>query len=337
MACECVFNCKAIIIETYGARRGGVDLRSGSRLLVAVLVITVVVLVAFLFGSGSQKIAGDWAGISLHSLSEGDAELVKESGAGWIRIDCFEDVDSALANAEAQGLKVLAILDSWTMNNRTVFSLDEWESNVTYYVAKYADYVNAWEIWNEPANPNVKWTLLNGSLPEDMSQIVEFYYSMVQVASPIIRQYNPDAAIVLFGGLNLFSGADPNLEYDKDFAARLAAMGIEQYGDAFSVHAYPWTDDTSLWSCRAYDDALEYYQQLFPSLEVWLTETGHYVDSEGELGQAQYMRDAVEYFKGKVTRFFWYSLQDNPGEQQFGLVENGKLRLAYHELKDKLR
>ena len=85
----------------------------------------------------------------------------------------------------------------------------------------------------------------------------------------------------------------------------------------------------------AYDTALAYYQELFPSLEVWVTETGHYFNSEGAEGQTRYMRNA-DYFNGKVARFFWYSLLDNPGEQHFGLVEDGKLRPAYHELRNKL-
>jgi hypothetical protein len=320
----------------YTSGGGAVSLRWGVKLAVAASVLVVLLVVAFFLGSSSQKIAGDWAGISVHYLSDDDAEPVKESGAGWIRIDCFEDVDASLANAKTRELKVLGILDSWTMNGLTVFSLDEWECNVTYYVSRYAGYVDAWEIWNEPANPKEGWTLLDAELPEEMSLIADFYYAIVEVASPIIRQYDPDAAIVLLGGLNLFSGGDPNLEYEKEFAAQLAAKGIEQYGDAVSVHAYPWTGDTSLWSCQAYDDGLAYYRGLFPSLKVWVTETGHYVDFEGEEGQARYMRNAIDCFDGKAARFFWYSLLDNPGEQRFGLVEDGKLRLAYQELRDKL-
>jgi hypothetical protein len=68
-----------------------------------------------------------------------------------------------------------------------------------------------------------------------------------------------------------------------------------------------------------------------------------YVDVEGEVGQARYMRDAIEYFEGRVTRFFWYSLWDNEWEvndsvqpKHFGLVEDEQLRLAYYELRDKL-
>lgn len=279
-------------------------------------------------------------GISLHSLNTTEAQWVEESGAGWIRIDCFKGFDTALENAKTHGLKVLAILDSWMFGESVIFTLEAWRLNVTHYVSQYADYVDAWEIWNEPANPRMNWTLLNATLPENMNQIVEFYFSMVQNASLIIRQYDPTAKIVLFGGLSLWSGGDPNLGLDIDFSTRLAAMNIEQYGDAFSVHAYPWTNDTKSWNCHTYDDALAYYRGLFPSLEVWVTETGHYIeDVEGEEGQARYMRDALQYFRGRVTRLFWYSLRDNPGEEKhFGLIgDDGKRRPAYDELRNKLK
>ena len=72
-----------------------------------------------------------------------------------------------------------------------------------------------------------------------MSKIVDFYYSMAQTVYPIIRQYDPTAKIVLFGGLNLYSGSEQHLTFDEDFAKQLANMNIEQYGDAISIHAYP--------------------------------------------------------------------------------------------------
>ena len=73
-----------------------------------------------------------------------------------------------------------------------------------------------------------------------MSEIVEFYFSMVEVASPIIREYDPTAKIILIGGLNLWSGKGPHLELDMKFAQELMALNIEHYGDAISIHAYPW-------------------------------------------------------------------------------------------------
>jgi hypothetical protein len=272
----------------------------------------------------SNQTGKDWMGISLHSLSMNEAQLVNASNAHWIRVDCYEEFETAVVNAKAYDLKVLGILDSWMFNQQLTFTLEEWRDNVTYYVSQYADHVDAWEIWNKPANPN--YTLS-----------VEKYHLMVQTASPIIRRYDPSAKIVLFGGLNLWSGSDPHLALDKDFAEQIATINIEQYGDTLSVHAYPWMEKVESWIWEKYTDSLAYYQERYPSLEIWVTETGHPVEFEGEEGQARYMCDAIQYFKGKVTQLFWYSLLDNAWEENdFGLIGDGTPRLAYYELKNEL-
>jgi hypothetical protein len=278
----------------------------------------------------------------LHSLSESEAQIVKTSGARWIRIDVSPEIDMAVKNAKAYDLKVLGILDSWMFSNQKIFTLEEWRGNVTHYVSQYADYVDAWEIWNEPANPGINNTLLNLTIFDDgenkiiyenMSKISEFYFSMVETASPIIREYDPTAKIVLFGGLNLWSGNDPHRELDMNFSSELADKNITRYGDAISVHAYPWstTVEPTVW--HSYNETLAYYRELF-ALEVWVTETGLSIDFEGESAQAQYMHDSLAYFEGKATMVFWYSLVDNAWEdKRFGLINGSTPRLAYYELK----
>ncbi len=311
-------------------------IKLSSFVLIVVLVIGAYFIANRLLPA-SNLIDGDWAGISLHSLSANEAQVVNASGARWIRIDVFPEFETAIKNAKAYDLKVLAILDSWMFTNSTMFTLEEWRGNVTHYVSQYAEYVDAWEIYNEPANPNYTLSSEKYNSKENMSQIVEFYFSMVEIASPIIREYDPSAKIVLFGGLNLWSGGEYNLALDKEFAQELAVLNIEQYGDAVSIHAYPWSAKIEPTVWQRYDEALDYYRDLF-TLEFWVTETGHYVDVEGEEGQARYMHDALAYFKGKVARFFWYSLVDNAWEDQcFGLIDEGTPRLAYYELKNKLK
>ncbi len=288
----------------------------------------------------SNPIENDWVGISVHSLSANEAQLVNESGARWIRIDASDDFGTAVANAKAYNLKVLGILDSWMFNGTSAFTLEEWRNAVTHYVSNYSNSVDAWEIWNEPANPTYPLLNLNITTQQNMSRIVEFYYSMVQTASPIIRQYDPTAKIVLFGGLNLWSGNDPNLALDKEFAQQLAAMNITQYGDAISVHAYPWMEQVQPWIWEKYDESLAYYRGLFTnkSLEIWVTETGQPIESGGEQGQAQYMTDTLQHFQGNITRLFWYSLVDNAADKKsFGLIGNASTpRLAYYILQKQL-
>jgi hypothetical protein len=310
-----------------------------SSVLILILIIAAYSIADKMMLPAPTPIERDWAGICVHSLSEDEAQLVSESGAGWVRIDVSENFGVAVTNAKAYNLKVLGILDSWMFNDSTTFTPEEWRDAVTHYVSNYSDDVDAWEIWNEPANPKQNWTLLNLNIssPENMSKIVQFYFSMVQIASPIIRHYDPTAKILLFGGLTLWSGNASNLALDKEFALQLAALNIKQYGDAISVHAYPWTEkvEPSIW--EKYDQSLDYYKGLF-NMEIWVTETGYAVGSEGESGQAYYMSDALQYFNGKVAKFFWYSLLDNAWDgQSFGLIGNGTTpRLAYYELQKHL-
>ena len=304
------------------------------------MLIIVVVIVAYLIANNmslmSNSPENEWIGISLHSLSATEVQIVNASGARWIRIDVFPGFEAAIKNAKAQNLKVLAILDSWMFGQNTTFTLEEWHDNVTHYVSQYANDVDAWEIWNEPASPNYTLSTEKYNSTENMSQIVEFYFSMVATASPIIREYDPSAKIVLLGGLNLWSGDDPNLGLDKNFAQQLADKDIEQYGDAISVHAYPWMEKIEPMIWEKYSDSMAFYRELYPSLEMWLTETGYPIDFGGESAQAQYMHDSLDYFEGKVTMLFWYSLMDNAWEDKsFGLIDgDGTPRLAYYELKN---
>jgi hypothetical protein len=302
-------------------------------------VIAVVVVVGAYFISCRMQqpkailqLENDYLGICVHSLSLNEAQVVNESGARWIRIDASEDLSNfgaSVQNAKKYNLSVLAILDSWMFNKSTVFSLDDWRGNVTYYVSQFAAYVDAWEIWNEPANPTDPLQNLSPTSPENMTKIVNFYFSMVQTACPIIRQHDQTAKILLFGGLNLYSDSDIHLDLDENFSSQLAAMGIEQYGDAISVHAYPWRPvQPQVWG--SYASSLAYYKGLFTnkSFEVWVTETGQPVEVSGESGQAQYMNDTLSFFGGNAAAVFWYSLVDNLWElekenpQSFGLVGN---------------
>jgi len=275
------------------------------------------------------------AGICVHTLTEQDATLVSESGAGWIRIDISNnetDLTVSLANAKNHTLSVLGILGSWMFNQSCNFSLTEWENAVFSNVSKYASYVDAWEIWNEPTSTTPYWEL----------QVD--YLSMVQIASPIIRQNDPDAEIILLGGLQLYTGGDSTqLLVDKAFAGNLSVFDLMQYGDAISVHAYPWGGQITHKVWNSYQTSLAEYRQIFgnSTLDIWVTETGQNLTHCGndEAAQAQYTEDAFDFFNGKVSHLFCYALKDESVYQgDFGLVDvNMQPRKAYFAVQDCLK
>jgi hypothetical protein len=311
--------------------------------LIAAALILCLLLFTYQSIQPSQTVTsrGDTVGICVHDLTSIQATQVKDSGACWIRIDVSDSLSNfgvSVQNAKDSGLKVLAILDSWMFDRSSVFTLQDWQSNVTYYVSQYADYVDAWEIYNEPASwqyPLLNLNLTNQQSQENLNKIADFYYQMAQTAAPIIRQYDPTAKILLLGGCHLYTDTDPQISLDKEFAEKVAAKNITQYGDALSLHAYTWNQSDIVLLHQKYADALTFYRDLFGgSLEVWITETGKSIEDTGESGQATYMVDALNYFYGRVDKVFWYLLQDysdDPGT--FGLFSGDDIvRPAYGEL-----
>jgi hypothetical protein len=269
----------------------------------------------------------------VHSLTDREARLVTLAGVQWIRADVAEipgtySFAEIIVNAKKNGIKILGVLDIWTMEWNWAFSLDEWESSIRASVAKYNASVDAWEIWNEPLYPSNPIT-------------AERYYDMLRTAYPIIKNMNPRSVVIMGGGLHLNTGGDPWLARDKSFAQRLSNLGADQYADAISFHAYPWTRVVDNWVWNNYAESLNFYRSLFKKqLQIWITETGQPAEFDGEQSQAKYMTDALDFFGARgIDNVFWYELRDNPKWTTewptFGLLsELLKPRLAFSSLQE---
>jgi hypothetical protein len=296
-------------------------------LLISIIAVAYIIVLSTPQQPQANKADPKTIGICVHSLSPDDAQLINQTGARWIRIDISDNqtaLTASLINAKNYDLYVLGILGSWMLNQSCSFTLDQWRSAVSSNVSKYAPYVDAWEIWNEPASTEPGW------------QLQADYLSMVQIASPIIRSTDPTAKIVLLGGLQLYKGSPNVPAEDKAFAENLP-INITDYGDAISVHAYPWGNTASSVWVSQYSSSLQYYNQLFDSLEVWVTETGQNITDCGgnEQLQAQYLSDSLNFFNGKVSHVFWYALyDDNSIMGDFGLIQGAvNPRSCYTELR----
>lgn len=271
----------------------------------------------------TQKIDPQTVGICVHYLSTDDAQIVSQAGVRWIRIDCNgTQFGEWVKTAKAYNFSVLAILGSWMYNGSCNITLKEWNQSVTYYVTRYAPYVDAWEIWNEPTSTTLGW------------QLQIDYTSMTQIASPIIRQNDPTAKIVLLGGMQLYTGGADGAASDREFAENLQAKNISQYADAISVHAYPWSGNVQQNVWDSYNDSLEFYHGLFLGKEIWVTETGQSIEDAAETGQNSYLETGLPFFQGKADMVFWYCLRDIPDDlKSFGLLDScGNPREVYPTL-----
>jgi hypothetical protein len=269
-------------------------------------------------------------GVSVHSLTTQEADFVKLANAQWVRADVAElpseySFADIVTNAKNRGIKVLGLLDIWTMKWNWNFTTKDWEIAVRTSVAQHKDNVDAWEIWNEPEYPSNPIT-------------AERYFEMLRTAYSIIKEYAPHSEVLMGGGLNLNTGGDPWLARDQAFAKRLSELGAEQYADGISFHAYPWTNKIADWVWQRYDESLGFYRSLFKKhLEVWITETGYPAEVEGETSQSAYLAKAVSFFgQRSADAVFWYELRDtaysNP-TPTFGLLtETLTPRPAFYSL-----
>ena len=126
------------------------------RLTIVVLVIVVLLVTAFFAPNvvlPNNAKSGEWVGLCAHFLGMNEAAMANASGARWVRLDVSNSFASSIINAKFYKLNVLGILDSAMFNDSTTFNLEQWRSNVTFYVSQYANSVDAWEIWNEPTTP----------------------------------------------------------------------------------------------------------------------------------------------------------------------------------------
>jgi hypothetical protein len=273
----------------------------------------------------------DWMGVSVHSLTSVESNLVRGAGVGWVRADVGEipgeySFEQIAVKAKDLGLKVLGILDIWTMKWNWNFTTDEWAEAVRYAATRYQRNVDAWEIWNEPESP---------LQPMD----AQIYFNLLRVAYPILKESCPHAPVLMGGGLQLNSGDDPWLSRDEAFAKEIFELGAEDYADGISFHAYPWTQELADWVWANYSASLAFYQLLAKKpLEIWITETGRPAEFEGEKDQANYLADTILFFRNrKVSRIFWYELRDTPEwtaeNPTFGLLtENLTPRASYFAL-----
>ncbi len=244
-------------------------------------------------------------------LSDKDADYLKKAEKGGIN----QLLVLAYGNKNYNG-----VTDNMTLPtaNDTVY-YNGWLEYVEYTVTQVKDYVDAYEVWNEP---NID--VFNYNLAASGEDYAKLYLD----TKAIINKIDPTAR-VLCGAI---TGAAE--KYAEDILKYVSEKGnVNDLIDVFSIHIYTQLDD------ELYASALEKWETLFDKYgftgDVWMTENG--VTADGSSSRTETAQAAMvaklgthwENFLMKNNRNgvnFWYDLRNDVGvsdyEDNFGLVDS---------------
>lgn len=205
---------------------------------------------------------------------------------------------------------------------------------VRYTVSQVKDYVDAYEIWNEPNIKGFNYNLLaNGT----------DYAKLYLDAKAIIDELDPTAMVVC-GAITGTDDADT--DFGKAIFDYVKTKGdVNSLIDAFSIHLYTQLSD------ETYAKGLSEWEGIFDSYgytgQVWMTENGVTADNDtagNESDQAAMVAKLgvqwERYLKenGRDGISFWYDLRNDVGisnyEDNFGLVDSShNMKPAGHSMK----
>ncbi|OGY79355.1 MAG: hypothetical protein A3B74_00735 [Candidatus Kerfeldbacteria bacterium RIFCSPHIGHO2_02_FULL_42_14] len=185
--------------------------------------------------------------------------------------------------------------------------LSEWEEFVTTVVRRYGKDVAVWEVWNEPDSPDFL-----------VPNTAAAYIPILNVASKVIRKYDPHARI-LNGGLSF-----PNASF-----ARTLYEQVPKDFDALAFHVYTCRQPNhNLLQAQLaeIDTVLRTYA---PKDRVWVTEFGCSTGSSGITQEyaTAYKQEVLDILFAYpwMERAFIYTIRnrDDAGayENNFGLLD----------------
>jgi hypothetical protein len=286
--------------------------------IIGVIILIFIILFAVYEIAPAQPTHKIQYGTNINEFTFYQASLLKKAGITWIRSDY--DVpgwNQILGIAEYYNISVLGIFDYASLPNG--FTYQNWNATIQYATTTYPQ-VAAWEIWNEPDQPNFYYGIQNGSAQQ--------YFTLLKYAYAIIHKNDPKAQVIALGGYDI-----PANTSQLNWVNTLFSLGISNYSTAISLHLYPgYFSSEPAPAILAYQTLIDYIKTK-TSEPIWITETGTTVD------QSTYITEAYTAFiKEGITHIFWYNSQDNSPtnvSQQFGLLNYyGVPKPSYYTLQN---
>lgn len=177
-----------------------------------------------------------------------------EDRAAW-----FKRYDQILLNYRDQDIRVVGMLAYGSAENEfSPPSRQEWKNFVRLVVRRYRNYVDVWELWNEPDSPNYM-----------KPNTWKAYQPLLEAGSSMIREYDKDALVL--------NGAISDITH-RQFIKKLYTQG-KKYFDELNVHLYyceEYRDDGN--SLTRLQDDWENLRALVKEYrkndKIWITELG---------------------------------------------------------------
>lgn len=278
-------------------------------------------------------------------------DRLAEAGVGWVRIDYSwamlqPDRRSAFAKdgvaffdrvvdmVEKRHLKILLTFwrtPAWANHGAGELvpptNPKDYANALAWLVKRYGDRVAAWEIWNEPNDPDY----FVGADPK-------VYTGLLRAAYRAVKAVRPEATVV-FGG--------PSYN-DTDWIERAYEAGAGGFFDVMSTHPYQAAsnlppeapDDGTIWRLTHVSTVRDVMiRHGDGNKEIWFTEFGWSSHGNGpntaswnygvsRQQQADYLvrtLDLVADSYPYVTHVFWYRDRDwtgdNPQIDNYGLLD----------------
>lgn len=298
--------------------------------------------------------------------------IVSDANINWCRDECYwkdvekikgrfkvpEHVVEHYRNLHKRGVKVLLVLSY----GNTLYTLSDgsssgiyvvptssepeymegWKQYIRTVVNALGDYVDAYEVWNEPDGMN---SLLSAGDAAMAKAYVDCYVNTKSLLDEIMP-----GKPVLFGAL--FSGGNDRTTiafYDElQSAAKKQEKNFDDIVDDISFHFY--VDNRGTMNSHFYNQETRLDAYGFTG-DIWFTETGlsetvdSTVNDEAPYTQAEYLpMAAIEWDRyirdsGRDGVGFWYDIRNdgtNPRkyEHNFGLVDyNYNEKPAFYAMK----
>ncbi|GAB4321533.1 MAG: hypothetical protein Kow0069_25890 [Promethearchaeota archaeon] len=218
--------------------------------------------------------------------------------------------DAYVANLNASGVRFLPILDYGNPLYGDGYHVDEaalpyWARYVNRTVARYADVVDYWEVWNEPNN---RYGVDAGTWRD--------FFNVLEVAADVVNELDPTAKLVV-GGLG---GTDEMAFLEQLLREVMVDDGYYEAFDGIAVHPYSTKNAEDLYDrVAAYRETLQRYGWTpARGKSLLVTEFGFPTNGSGHAGARDpFVEQAHQVVKGMAMGaaagfelFVWYCESD---------------------------